>query len=162
MPWRAPKIRVYVPLVLLVTVAVAQEAPPTVHCVPDLGGLNYPTAAFQANIQGTVNISFMADSNGKASQVESTAHPLLRAVVIRTLEAVTLLPECSGQRISMQINFHLDQDLPPNSPIVVRRVSETAYEVVSPGKWITTTIYDPAYTFTRRGRFLHRVKEWFR
>ncbi len=162
MPCRVgSKSRLCGSLLFLVSVAAAQEVP-TDHCVPDLTGLKYPTAALEQRIQGFVSIGFTVDSDGKVADIESTAYPLLKAGVEEALLSARLLPECSGQHISMQVNFRLDQDIQPQSPISVKRFSDTAYEVVSPVQWITTTIYDPAYTFTRRGRFLHRVKRWFK
>ncbi len=126
-------------------------------CIPSLYHLKYPALALEQRIQGTVNISFVVDSSGKATQLESTAYPLLKSSVEEALELAPLLPACSGQRVSLQVRFLFDDHIDPLSAVSVKRVSDEVVEIIAPLEVVETTIADPAWIFTRRGRVLHRL-----
>jgi hypothetical protein len=142
-------------------VAASTTMSGTPSCVPNLDHLTYPAAALAARIQGTVNMSFTLDSDGKVADMDGIAHPLLRVGVEEALKSGTMTQACVGQRVSIRVNFLLSSADAPNSAASVERVSEMVWQVVVPAPTIEVTIYDPAWAFTRKGRFLHRVRGWF-
>ena len=131
----------------------------TASCFPDLHNLTYPASALKDRIQGTVDMSFTVNSEGKAAEIHSNAYPSLKESVEVALQSSRMV-ECSGKRISIQVNFRFDDSIDPKSPISARRTSESAYEIVAPVELIEITISDPEWSFTRRGRALHRIKTW--
>jgi hypothetical protein len=65
-----------------------------------------------------------------------------------------------GRTILMRFSFVLDQDLEPGTPVAVKAISNDEFEIVAPAKRIEITTYDPKWIFTRKGRFLHRLRGW--
>lgn len=135
-------------------------SPQPESCVPNLDGLHYHTSALLLRIQGTVHIAFTVDSVGRAGPRESNAHPLLRASVEDALNKAPLIPSCSGQRVSMMVEFRFDPNIAADAAVSVKRRTEGVYEVVAPVKHVITTNLDPAWVFSRRGRAIHRIKGW--
>jgi TonB family protein len=142
-------------------IASAKLSAQTPLCVPNLDYLTYPAAALSTRIQGTVNLSFTVSADGKVADMDSIAYPSLRVGVEEVLRSATMTQACVGQRVSIRVNFLLSSADAPNSAASVERVSEMVWQVVVPAPTIEVTIYDPAWAFTRKGRFLHRVRGWF-
>ena len=67
---------------------------------------------------------------------------------------------CWGRSVAMRFTFSINQDIAPGTPVSVKAISTSEYEIVAPAKVIVVSISDPAWAFTRKGRFLHRMKGW--
>jgi len=147
--------------------AEAQDpAPPPPHeapsatCFPIITSLRYPAPALATNIMGTVTSAVAVDSNGGVAQLEPTGHPLLAAGVQEALLTARFSSGCWGQTVALRFNSRLDQKLDPATPVSVKAASAHAYEIVAPAGVIVVSNFDPAWVFTRKGRFLHRVRAW--
>jgi hypothetical protein len=146
-----------VAFVLLSLPLMASEARPA-DCVPALDDLYYPPAVVQARIQGFVSTTFRLGADGRATDVASKGHPFLAWAVEETLQSAPPVPECAGQVITVGVRFVLD-DLRVETP-EVRKLSSMQYEVLTPSPTVDVSNLDPAWVFTRRGRFLHHLKAW--
>jgi TonB family protein len=127
------------------------------ECLPEPDRLQYPVAALQRRMQGSLNVQYVVDSNGKASKVEADGHPVFNDAAISALGQELFEPSCMGQQFKMSIQYRLDGDIPQWSPTVAKRLSATAYEVVAPEPVIEVTISDPEWMFNRRKRLFHNL-----
>jgi len=134
-----------------------QDASPP-QCTPIVKDLRYPAIALSGRIMGKVAASVKFDSNGSVASIESEGYPILAAGVEMALRSAPASAMCSGEKVAMNFSFVIDQDLDPKTPISIESVSVFDYVILAPTQWIEVTISDPAWTFTRRGRALHRIK----
>jgi hypothetical protein len=134
------------------------RVPPSSRCSLALSGLRYPPAALAGRIMGEVSATVEFDPQGAITSIQTQAHPLLASEVARALRATVPAEPCASQRIEMHFKFILDQDLDPKTPPSVRTVATFSYEIIAPAEVVVVTISDPAWVFSRKGRFFHRVK----
>lgn len=120
--------------------------------------LRYSPAAVSARIAGVVSASVDFDHRGAIGSVDIKGHPLLASGVVAALRSAQATAACSGRKVQMQFSFVIDQNLVPTTPASVSKVSAVDYKIVAPAPVIEVTITDPAWTFNRRGRFLHHLK----
>ena len=107
---------------------------------------------------GIVSATVDFDNQGAIASIEAKGHPLLVSGVVTALRSGLPTATCSDQKAAMRFSFVIDQDLDPKTPISVKSVSAFDYQIVAPAEVIEVTISDPAWVFTRKGRFLHHVK----
>jgi hypothetical protein len=120
--------------------------------------LSYPTAALTARVMGVVSATVDFDNQGAIGSIEVKGHPLLASDVVKALHSVSPFEKCAGQKLAMRFSFVVDPNLKPMTPVSVRNVSVFDYQIVAPAPVIEATISDPAWIFSRRGRFLHHLK----
>lgn len=145
----------------LMPVKSQQQLPretPSSRCTLSLSELRYPAAALSNRIMGTAWATVDFDDEGTIASIQTKAHPLLASEVVRALRSTAPTETCGGQRVAMQFKFILDQDLDPKTPPSVRTVATFSYEIIAPAEVVVVTISDPAWVFSRKGRFFHRVK----
>lgn len=147
-----------VALTSLPALALSLQEPGSAPCVPSAPGLSYPQAALSARIMGTVWTTAAFSNEGSVASIESKGHPLLVLEVASALRSAAPTSMCAGQKVRMEFDFIISPDLKPTTPTSVHALSAFKYEVVAPAEIIETTIADPAWIFSRKGRFLHRVK----
>ena len=128
-------------------------------CAPGLDSLTYPALALATRIQGTVSMTFTVGADGKATDIDSAAYPLLRIAVEEALRLVKVAAKCAGQRVAIQVNFELSTSAPKQPPFT-ERISEEVWHVLAPAPTIEVAISDPGWIFSRKGRFVHRVRVW--
>lgn len=127
-------------------------------CLPDVtAALAYPTAVLESRIQGTVESTVHLDSAGNILDLRSTGNPALKDNVEAAIRSAQFGKQCANEHFSVSVNFSFDQNTDPNSKILVRRRSDSVYDVIAPAQVVVVTISDPAWIFTRRGRILHRI-----
>ena len=135
---------------------LSQEA--SSRCAPAVDQLRYPTAALSARIMGTVWATAEFDDTGAIASIETKGHSLLVSEVEKALRSAAPSSACSRQQAAMQFSFVIDQNLDPKTPVSVKPVSALNYQIVASAELVEVTIADPAWIFTRKGRFLHHVK----
>jgi hypothetical protein len=138
---------------------VAQQAlsVPCVHLPTDL---QYPSPALDNRIMGLVTTTFDTDENGEIRQLEAKGHPLLTVGAEAALRSASFSGGCLGRTVVMRFSFRLDPDIDSHTSVAVRAISSDEYEIVAPIQQIEVTISDPAWVFSGKGRFLHRLSRW--
>jgi hypothetical protein len=136
----------------------ASESQPERSCTLDVEGLRYPPDAVSGRIMGTVESILVFTEGGELASIRSHGHPALVKAAEAALHSSRPSGGCSGQQTTMRFDFVLNQDLDPKTPVSVRRDSASLYEIIAPSGWIEVTITDPAWAFTRHGRFFHHLK----
>jgi hypothetical protein len=127
-------------------------------CIPDLtAALGYPAAVLESRIQGTVESTVLVDSAATAVEIQSRGYPALKDNVEAAIRAAQFEKRCANEHLSVRVNFVIDQNIEPNSKTLVKRPSNSTYDVIAPAQVVVVTISDPAWIFTRRGRFLHHM-----
>jgi hypothetical protein len=130
----------------------------SVPCTVAVEGFRYPPAAVSARIMGVVSATVDFDNHGAIGSIAVKGHPLLASDVVKTLRSASPIERCAGQKIAMRFSFVLDNNLEPKTPVSVRSVSAFDYQIVAPAPVIGVSISDPAWIFSRRGRFFHHAK----
>jgi hypothetical protein len=131
----------------------------TKACLPDLTtALSYPPSVLQNRIQGPVESTVRLDTAANIVEIQSSGYPGLTARVEAVMRSVQFGSGCADEQISVKVNFEISESLEPNSKILIKRLSESSYQVVAPNQVVITTNSDPAWIFTRRGRMLHRMQ----
>jgi len=92
-------------------------------------------------------------------RMESQGHPLLVRAVQQALLSADPRTDCAGKGSTVVVTFLLGRNA--TLPNTIRRLSSTQYEVLASFPVIEVENLDPAWCFTPRGRFLHRLKAWF-
>jgi hypothetical protein len=128
------------------------------RCIPAVNDLRYLALALSGRIMGTVAAAVAFNDDGAVASIHSEGYPDLVVGVETALRSAPVSATCSGEKVAMRFSFVLDQDLDPKTPISIKAVSAFDYEILAPSGWSEVTISDPAWLFTRKGRFLHRVK----
>lgn len=64
---------------------------------------------------------------------------------------------CPGEHYSVKVQFIIGPNTEPDSEILVKRTSDLTYEVTAPAEVVYVSNSDPAWIFTRRGRFFHHM-----
>ena len=125
-------------------VALKGQAP----CTPTVPRLSYPAPAMERKVSGPVRLIFSIDGRGAPRDLEASGDPLLTSDVKFAFRYVQLPRQCSGRHLSILITFRINSELPLETPVAMRQISETEYEVVSPAKNVVV-ISDPQLTWTR-------------
>lgn len=128
------------------------------RCTPAVNELHYPAAALSARIIGVVSATVDFDNRGAIASIQAKGHPLLASGVVTALRSAVPTSTCSGQKAAMQFSFVIDDGIDPKTPISVTSVSAFDYRIVAPAEVIEMSISDPAWIFSRKGRFFHHVK----
>jgi hypothetical protein len=139
---------------------IAAQQALSVPCVHFSTELQYPAVALDNRIMGLVTTTFDTDENGEILRLEATGHPLLTVGAIAALRSAHFSSGCLGHAIVVRLSFRIDQDLDPHTPTAVKVISSDQYEIVAPAQTIEVTNYDPAWIFSRKGGFLHRLSRW--
>jgi hypothetical protein len=127
-------------------------------CIPNIAAaLSYPAVVLESRIQGTVQSAVFVDSATTAIKIQSRGYPALTDSVEAAIRAAPFEGKCAKEHFSIRVDFIIDQNIEPDSNILIKRTSDSTYEVVAPAKVVVVTISDPAWVFTRRGRLLHRI-----
>ena len=147
-------------LLALTAAASAQNVEPTIpqgtasaSCLSAPLIISYPALALAASIMGPVTATFDIELAGGVTRLEFKGHFLLATGVVEALRSARFDSGCWGRSLSMRFSFRLDQDLASKTPVTVKATSVYEYEIVSPMKLIELSISDPAWEFTRKGRF---------
>jgi hypothetical protein len=112
-------------------------------------------------MMGSVTATLDIDERGEISTLEAKGNPLLAAGAVAALRSAHFSDGCLIRTVVIRFSYRLEQDLDPHTPVAATAVSSDEYEIVAPAKVIEITISDPAWVFSRKGRFLHRVGRWF-
>ena len=143
-------------MLLTASAQLPQEA--SAQCTLPLGALRYPPAALTARIMGIVSATVDFDNQGAIGSIEVKGHPLLASEVVKALRSTSPIEKCASHKIAMRFSFVLDENLNPETPVSMRTVSAFNYQIVAPVPLTEVTISDPAWIFSRKGRFLHHLK----
>ncbi|QOY91142.1 energy transducer TonB [Paludibaculum fermentans] len=128
-------------------------------CIPDLtAALSYPALVLKSRIQGTVETTVLIDSASMLVEIQSHGYPLLTHQVESAIRAAPFAKTCGGEHFSIRVQFVIDSDVEPDSKILIKRTSDSTYDVIAPAEVVNVTTSDPAWIFTRRGRFLHHMR----
>src|SRR5437016_3128638 len=93
-------------------------------CIPDLtAALGYPAAVLESRIQGAVDTTVLVDSAASAVEIQSRGYPALKDNVEAAIRAAQFGRECANEHFSVRVNFIIDQNIEPNSKIVIKRPS---------------------------------------
>lgn len=137
------------------TEQLSQEV--SAQCTVPVNDLPYPPAAVAARIRGVVSATVVFDNQGAIASIDVNGYPLLASAVWTTLHSTPPITACAGQKIAMHFSFVLDDNLKPNTPASVTAASTADYRIVAPTPIIESTLSDPAWVFTRHGRFSHHL-----
>ena len=140
--------------------SASQEASQA-ECSPLVGELRYPSAALSGRMAGTVWMTVNFDKQGAVTSLQAKGHPIFVSEAENALRSAPLSEACAGQKVEMRFRFVIDQDVDPKTPTSARATAPVDYEIVTPSERIEVTISDPAWLFTRKGRFFHRVRRAF-
>jgi len=139
---------------------IGTQATSSDTCLFALTDPRYPAFALDARIMGPTTATFDVDTSGNVVRLESKGHPLLAAGAEEMVRSARFNSVCWGRRVEIRFLFRISGDIAPETPVSARAISATEYEIVAPAKVIEVTTSDPAWLFTRKGRFLHRVEHW--
>lgn len=155
-------------LPVLVVLSAHEEAlggtAPGVRCEPELPSLGYPISALQGRVMGAVQVDFNVDLKGVAQILGSTGSSL--AVEADSAVRNGRYPAaCRGRNLSIQVQFRLDPNLEPGTPIRVSHLEPFRFEVVAPAEIVVIVISDPPLYSNRTLRYrlrtlLRKLRFW--
>lgn len=147
-------------VVVLPGVAVGREPAKAVPCGPERIMLTYPVEASREYISGRLEATFDVGRNGRVRNVHLVGVRAFASEVRNALKKAEFGAECRGLRSTTSFSFLLDRKLPLASAVIVRRVSVSEYQVVSPTDLTGSLDVDPYMIDEGHPRLAARFKGW--
>jgi hypothetical protein len=111
----------------LFTPAFGQTAPEGLGCFENLAAPEYPQAALQAHVDGSIWTTTHVNSQGGIEKIETQAvsawgdgPKLLTPPVEKTIRAAKIKPECAGKAVSVVFRYQLHGDAVPSPKVTSR------------------------------------------
>jgi hypothetical protein len=156
-------IQVLLPILVVLSAheATLDGTAPAVLCEPELPTLGYPISALQERVMGEVQVDFNIDLKGVAQILGSTGYPSLAVEADSAVRNGRYPAACRGRKLSIQVQFRLDPNLEPGTPIRTSQMDPLRFEVVAPAEVVVIVISDPPLDFkkTLRNRLRTLVRK---